>query len=110
MSAAEWDRLQPYVEVHATIGAPRPVGLGGGVTALFYLNRTGCQWDMVPRELPAYSSVSWYFQTWSKAGTWKRMNDELPRQGRRDAKQEPAPRAVLVDSPSVNRSRWNGGA
>ena len=38
------------------------------MTAIFYLLRTGCQWNALPRSLGAPSTVHDRFQEWQQAG------------------------------------------
>jgi hypothetical protein len=37
--------------------------------AIFYLLRSGCQWRMLPREFPPWSTVHHYFRMWRLDGT-----------------------------------------
>jgi len=43
------------------------------MSAIFYVLRTGCQWNALPRSLGASSTVHDRFQEWKKAGVFKRM-------------------------------------
>jgi putative transposase len=43
------------------------------MSAVFYVLRTGCQWNALPRSLGASSTVHDRFQEWRKAGVFKRM-------------------------------------
>jgi putative transposase len=43
------------------------------MTAIFYILRTGCQWNALPRSLGAYSTVHGHFQRWREAGVFERM-------------------------------------
>ena len=44
------------------------------MSAIFYVLRTGCQWNALPRSLGASDSRSMTdFQEWRKAGVFKRM-------------------------------------
>jgi transposase len=36
------------------------------LNAIFYLLRSGCQWRMLPREFPPWSTVYDYFRMWRK--------------------------------------------
>jgi transposase len=36
------------------------------LNAVFYLLRSGCQWRMLPREFPPWSTVHHYFRLWRK--------------------------------------------
>jgi transposase len=43
------------------------------MSAIFFVLRTGCQWNALPRGLGASSTVHDRFQEWRKAGVFKRM-------------------------------------
>lgn len=43
------------------------------MSAIFYVLRTGCQWNALPRSLGASSTVHDRFQEWRKEGVFKRM-------------------------------------
>jgi len=44
---------------------------------IFYVLRTGCQWEALPREFGSGSTVHRYFQEWTEQGVfgkaWRRM-------------------------------------
>src|SRR5262249_3744054 len=75
---------------------------------IFYLNRSGCQWDMLPHDLPAKSTVYDYFAQWRDDGTWQTILDAL-RRGVRQAKgREPSPSIACIDSQTVKGSEVGG--
>jgi putative transposase len=43
------------------------------MSAIFYVLRTGCQWNALPISLGASSTVHDRFQKWRKEGVFKRM-------------------------------------
>jgi hypothetical protein len=42
------------------------------LNAMFYLLRSGCQWRMLAREFPPWSTVHHYFRMWRLDGTWEK--------------------------------------
>ena len=36
------------------------------VNAILYVNRAGCQWDMLPHDFPNYKTVNYYYNLWRK--------------------------------------------
>lgn len=108
MSDAEWTILKPYVDQRLHLGAPRVVCLRCIINALFYMNRTGCQWDMLPRDYPPPSTVYWYFRKWREDGTWKRINDDLRRKVRLGFEKSDEPSAAIIDSQSVKTTEIGG--
>src|SRR5512147_2808176 len=67
----------------------------------FYLDRAGCQWDMLPHDFPPKSTVYDYFAQWRDDGTWQEILDALRRQVRVAVGKEPAPSAGSIDSQTV---------
>ncbi len=43
------------------------------MNAIFYVLRTGCQWNALPRSLGASSTVHDRFQEWRKAGVFEKI-------------------------------------
>ncbi|GHV42231.1 hypothetical protein FACS189490_10760 [Clostridia bacterium] len=43
------------------------------MSGIFYVLRTGCQWDALPREYGSSSAVHRYFQEWGKAGVFEKV-------------------------------------
>jgi putative transposase len=102
LTDAQWAILDPLIPSAKPGGRPRKVDMREAVNAMFYLNRTGCQWDMLPHDLPPKSSVYDYFAQWREDGTWERLNDALRTQVRTEVENRDAtPSAGSIDSQSV---------
>jgi putative transposase len=54
-------------------GRPREVDRREVLNTIFYLNRSGCQWDMLPHDLLPKSTVYDYFVQWRDDGTWAKV-------------------------------------
>jgi len=89
-------------------GRPRDVDMREVVNAILYVVRTGCQWDMLPHDLPPKSTVYGYFARWRDDGTWQWMMDQLRERLREQQDRETTPSAGGIDSQSV-KSAGSGG-
>jgi putative transposase len=100
LTDAQWEVIQPLIPVHAT-GRPRTVAIREVLNAIFYLNRSGCQWDMLPHDLPAKSTVYDDFKQWKADGTWQAILDALRPQVRVAGGHDPNPSVASIDSQTV---------
>jgi putative transposase len=100
MTDAQWAIVEPLIPVNVT-GRPREVDMREVVNAIFYLNRSGCQWDMLPHDLPAKSSVYDYFAQWKADGTWQEIVDALRQKVRVAGGHDPNPSVASIDSQTV---------
>ena len=99
----QWDIIEVLIPVNR-LGRPREVSMREVVNTIFYLNRSGCQWDMLPHDLLAKSTVYDYFAQWRDNGTWQNILDALRREVRTAVGKEPSPNAGSIDSQTVKAS------
>lgn len=71
------------------------------IDAILYVVRSGCQWRMLPREFPCWSTVYGIFWRWRKDGTWQRIHDSLRGKLRRASDKKTQPTAAIIDSQSI---------
>jgi putative transposase len=86
------------------MGRPRKWEIWHIINAILYVNRTGCQWRMMPKNFPPWQTVYGYFWRWTHSGLWECINEVLVRQVRQKAGRNPKPSAAIIDSQSVKTS------
>src|SRR3954454_10573422 len=83
------------------LGRPREIELRAVLDAILYIARTGCQWRMLPKDFPPFTTVQGYFYDWRDAGLFEKINFELLLRAREAAGREASPSAGVIDSQSV---------
>lgn len=82
-------------------GDPGSCDLREVVNAIFYQNRTGCQWRYLPHDFPAWSAVFHYFGLWREDELDQRIQEFLRCQVRERARRLEDPSLVIIETQSV---------
>ena len=99
-----WHVLQPLLpESKRQPGGPGrpPLHLRRVLDGIFYVNKTGCQWRMMPHDLGNGMTIYGYFRRWRQQGVWADLMDILRTWQRRDQGRKGAPSASCADSQSI---------
>ena len=108
LSDAEFALIVPHLPPPSRLGWPRTVDLREVLNAILYLLRSGCPWDLLPKELPAKSTVFGYVRRWWEDGTWPTLHAKLVMAAREQAGKEASPTAAIIDSQSVRTTEAGG--
>jgi hypothetical protein len=66
VSREQFEKIQPLLESARRKTKPRTLDLYDVFCAVLYLLKSGCQWSMLPSDLPKQSSVHAYFTIWKE--------------------------------------------
>lgn len=108
LSDAEWEIVKPLLPKPKGFGHPVEVDFREILNGIFYVQRTGCQWEMMPHDLPPYSTVYHYFKKWQRQGLWQTMHDEVRGKLRTKLGRAEHSSVAIADSQSVKTTEKRG--
>ena len=109
LTDGQWELLRPIFET-TTIpnkgGRPRLYSIREIINAILYVDKTGCQWRLLPNDFAPWSSVYGYFRKWRLSGLWDRALSQLREACRVQTGHNAQPTAAIIDSQSVKTAGW----
>jgi transposase len=71
LTEAQWAVIELYMPARRTLGRPRATDLRAVLDAILYIAWTGCQWRMLPKDFPPFTTVQGYFYDWRDSGLFE---------------------------------------
>ena len=96
----QWQLIRQLLPPRCRRGR-RPIDRRRIINAILYVVRTGCQWRMLPKDFPKWSTVYGLFWRWRNDGTWQRIHNRLREKVRKAVGKKSTPTAAIIDSQSI---------
>lgn len=104
----EWEIIAVFLERTGTVGRPRRHDLREIWNAVGYVNASGCQWRLLPKDFPPFTTVQYHFYRWRDNGLLVLINEALVAANRCIEGREAEPTAAIIDSQSVKTTESGG--
>ena len=104
----EWALVEPFMPPTSKVGRPRRTDMRTVWDAIQYLAATGCQWAMLPKDFPPFTTVQYYFYLLRNSGLLDILNEALVGASRVLAGRDAVPTAGIIDSQSVKTTESGG--
>jgi len=81
----EWEIIEPLLpkkkKTRPSLWTKRQI-----LDGIFYQLKNGCNWCDLPKDLPPYSTVFWYYKQWRESGAIDQIMEALHSRVREQAK------------------------
>lgn len=107
LTDAEYALLGPLLPAPKKRGSPHHA-MRTILDAIVYMVRTGCQWRLIPKDFPPFTTVQYWFYSWRDGGFLDQALAVLSMAAREQEGREAAATAVIVDSQCVKTTEMGG--
>ena len=101
LTNTEWSIIQQILPHKIERGFKRKYSERELLNAIFYVNKTGCQWRYLPSDYPPWQSVHRYLTQLNNRGIFEKINNTLRVMVRQKVNRKESPSLVCIDSQSV---------
>ena len=104
----EWALIEPFMPAPHKVGRPRKWRMREIWNAIQYIAAAGCQWAMLPKDFPPFTTVQHYFYGLRDSGIFDIINETLVMSARLLTGRAAEPTAGVIDSQSVKTTESGG--
>src|SRR5262245_49572435 len=105
---AEWEFLLPYLTLMRQDAPQRAHDLREVFNAIRYVVKTGCQWRMLPHDLPDWTVAYQQARRWVQAGAFEDVAHDLRVMLRLAEGRNPQPSAAVLDGRTLQSTPESG--
>lgn len=106
----EWAIIGPFLARASRVGRPSIHSMRTIWDGIQYQATAGCQWRMLPKDFPPFTTVQYHFYRWRDSGVLFLINEALVAASRIIEGRDAAPTAAIIDSQSVKTTESGGPA
>src|SRR5215470_4581471 len=108
VSDAEWEFLLPYLTLMRPDAPQRSNDMREVFNAIRYVIRTGCQWRMLPHDLPDWTVAYQQARRWMQAGVFEQIVHDLRICVRLLQGRDEQPSGVILDGRTLQSTPESG--
>jgi transposase len=108
VSDAEWEFLLPYLTLMREDAPQRSHDMREVFNAIRFVVKTGCQWRMLPHDLPEWTVAYQQARRWIQAGVFEQVAHDLRVILRLVNERDPQPSAAILDGRTLQSTPESG--
>ena len=104
----QWEMIKDFFPIPEKMGRPKTYSPREILNGIFYLDKTGVHWRLLPKDFPPWGTVYHYFSLWTKNGLLDFLHEKLREGVRASEGREIKPTAAIIDSQSTKGTDTTG--